>query len=190
MSRDSQEATSEPLSDEQRLAVLEKARRLERIILLVMAALLAIILASWLTWGLMSLFGEEEQAISRSELEALREQLVTLQTQVANQELQVAQLDALARNQPGPSAPGDDDRQSLQQVAMILIAQEQSFQHSLAALKNGMRDLAGMIAGSRSWLDDYNEALDKSLAESQTRVKQLQQWASDSGASPADQAAP
>ncbi|MNG28117.1 hypothetical protein D3C84_1133340 [compost metagenome] len=42
-----------------------------------------------------------------------------------------------------------------------------------------MRDLAGMIAGSRSWLDDYNEALDKSLAESQARVEQLQQWATD-----------
>lgn len=179
MSRDSQEATSEPLSDAQRLALLEKDRRLNRIILLVVVALLAIVLASWLTWGFMSLFGEEEQAPSRSQVEALQKQLVTLETQVASQQLQVAQLETLARNKPGPTAANGDSRESLQQVARMLIAQEQSFQHSLAALKNGMRDLAGMIAGSRSWLDDYNEALDKSLAESQARVEQLQQWATD-----------
>jgi hypothetical protein len=39
-----------------------------------------------------------------------------------------------------------------------------------------MRDLAGMIAGSRSWLEDYQEALDKPLNESRARVKELQQW--------------
>ncbi|NQD96745.1 hypothetical protein HP532_29220, partial [Pseudomonas sp. CrR25] len=65
---------------------------------------------------------------------------------------------------------------ALQQVGAVLIAQEQSFQRSLVALKHGMRDLAGMIAGSRSWLADYNEALDKSLSESQERSKHLQQW--------------
>jgi hypothetical protein len=43
-------------------------------------------------------------------------------------------------------------------------------------LKNGRRDLAGMIAGSRSWLSDYQEALDKQLGESQQREKDLQQW--------------
>lgn len=185
MSSDSQEATSTPLSDEQRLALLEKDRRFDRIILLVMAALLAILLASWLTWGFMSFFGEEEDAIGSSQLEALQKQLATLETQVANQELQLTRLDSMARSQPGPSAPNGDNRELLQQLAGILITQEQGFQHSLAALKSGMRDLAGMIAGSRSWLDDYNEALDKSLAESQARVKQQQQWASNGGATTA-----
>jgi hypothetical protein len=185
MSSDSQEATSAPLSDEQRLALLEKDRRLDRIILLVMAALLAILLASWLTWGLMGFLGEEEEAIGSSQVEALQKQLVTLETQVANQELQWARLDSVARSQPGPSAPNGDNRESRQQLAGILLAQEQSFQHSLAALKTGMRDLAGMIAGSRSWLADYNEALDKSLAESQARERKLQQWASNGGAATA-----
>ena len=58
-------------------------------------------------------------------------------------------------------------------VARTLIGQEQSYQKTIAALKNGMRDLAGMIAGSRSWLSDYQEALDKQVGESQARAQRL-----------------
>lgn len=182
MRSDKQEPASDPLSDEQRLALLEKQRRFDRLLLWAMTALLAMILASWLTWGLMGMFGEQQEAIGNSQIEALQDRLTALQAQLASQELQLARLDAMAQDEPAPAAAGDDKRESLQRLARILTAQEQSFQRSLAALRTGMRDLAGMIAGSRSWLADYNEALDKTLAESQARERELQQWASDGGA--------
>ncbi|MNG39775.1 hypothetical protein D3C84_1280370 [compost metagenome] len=67
-------------------------------------------------------------------------------------------------------------------MATTLIGQEQSYQKTIVALKNGMRDLAGMIAGSRSWLEDYEADLNKPLAESQARTKALQQWSTGKAA--------
>ncbi len=63
-------------------------------------------------------------------------------------------------------------------MGRTLLGQEQSYQQSLAALKNGMRDLADMVPGSRSWLDDYNEEIDKAVNASMQRVKAIQQWGS------------
>jgi hypothetical protein len=85
----------------------------------------------------------------------------------------------LPASTPGATTPSGeryDDRELRRQLAKTLIGQEQGFQQSLVALKTGMRDLAGMIAGSRSWLSFYQEALDKPLAGSNARVKELQQW--------------
>ncbi|HSC83413.1 MAG TPA: hypothetical protein VLC30_07310, partial [Pseudomonas sp.] len=78
---------------------------------------------------------------------------------------------------PIAAAPSGPDRATVKQLANVLIGQEQNYQQSITALKNGMRDLAGMIAGSRSWLEDYEADLNKPLGESQARVKALQQWA-------------
>ena len=69
-------------------------------------------------------------------------------------------------------------------LARTLIGQERSYQSSIAALKLGMRDLAGMIAGSRSWLEDYEAELNKPLAESQARIKALQRWSEGKPPSP------
>ena len=194
MSNEPQERSGEPISAEQRLELLEKGRRLDRILLFILATVLAMTLASWLTIGLLSPSGEQDASIGASQILGLQEQTATLQRQVAELEQQVSQQDhQLSSLQSGKAAvtlSSGDNRALQQQVAHTLIGQEQSFQHSLAALKNGMRDLAGMIAGSRSWLSDYQEALDRQLGESQARVQQLQQWASDSSESPAETAAP
>ena len=194
MSNEPQESSGEPISAEQRLELLEKGRRLDRILLFILATVLAMTLASWLTIGLFSPSSEQDASIGASQLLGVQEQTATLQRQVAELEQQVSQhgnqLSSLQSGKPAVTLSSGDNRAVLQQVAHTLIGQEQSFQHSLAALKNGMRDLAGMIAGSRSWLSDYQEALDRQLGESQARVQQLQQWASDSSESPAETAAP
>lgn len=194
MSNDPQESSGEPISAEQRLELLEKGRRLDRILLFILAAVLAMTLASWLTIALLSPSSEQDASLGASQLQGLQEQTAILQTQLAALEEHVArqdkQLSTLQSDKPAVTLTSGDNRAVQQQVANTLIGQEQSFQRSLAALKNGMRDLAGMIVGSRSWLSDYNEALDKTLAESQARTQQLQQWASDSSGSPAATAAP
>lgn len=194
MSNEPEESSGEPISAEQRLELLEKGRRLDRILLFILAAVLAMTLASWLTIGLLSPSGEQDASPGAEQLQSLQEQTAALHTQVAELEQRLSQqgdqLSTLQSSKPAVTLTNGDNRAVLQQVAQTLIGQEQSFQKSLAALKNGMRDLAGMIAGSRSWLSDYQEALDKQLAESQARAQQLQQWASDSSDSPAATAAP
>ena len=189
MSNDPQESSGEPISAEQRLALLEKGRRLDRILLFILAAVLTMTLVSWLTIGLLGQSGEQAENGDATQILSLQEQASALQKQVAELEQQVAQqgqqLSSLHSSKPVAPLSSGDNRAVQQQVAHTLIGQEQSFQHSLAALKNGMRDLAGMIAGSRSWLSDYQEALDKQVGASQARAQRLQQWASDSSDSPA-----
>jgi chromosome segregation ATPase len=194
MSNDPQESSGEPISAEQRLELLEKGRRLDRILLFILAAVLAMTLASWLTIGVLGQSGEQEENSGAKQILSVQEQAIALQKQLAALEQQVAQqgqqLSILQSSKPAAPLSSGDNRAVQQQVAQTLIDQEQSFQHSLGALKNGMRDLAGMIAGSRSWLSDYQEALDKQVGESQARAQRLQQWASDSSDSPEDTAAP
>ena len=55
----------------------------------------------------------------------------------------------------------------------ILLEQEQSYQTHLTALKQGMRDLAKMTPGSRTWLEMYDEQMDFALEESRQRVQEL-----------------
>ena len=189
MSNDLQESSGEPISAEQRLESLEKGRRLDRILLFVLAAVLAMTLTSWLTIGLLGQPGGQEENGDAERIQSLQKQATALQKQLAVLEQHVAQqgqqLSALQSSKPATPLSSGDNRAVQQQVAQTLIGQEQSFQHSLGALKNGMRDLAGMIAGSRSWLSDYQEALDRQVSASQTRAQHLQQWVSDSSDSPA-----
>ena len=179
MSSETREESSEVVSDEQRLGVLEKGQKLDRIILFALTAVLVVVLASWLTSGLMSILSEEEASISASQVEAMQAKTLALEQQVAELQQQLSEQSALLTTlqnrtaaEPAQMASGDNFELT-KQLTETLIGQEQSFQQSLSALKAGMRDLAGMIAGSRSWLADYNEALDKQLAASQARVKQL-----------------
>lgn len=55
----------------------------------------------------------------------------------------------------------------------LMIEQEQSYQVHLTALKNGMRDMAHMVPGSRTWLEIYSEQMDAALAQSKARARKL-----------------
>lgn len=190
MSKDSEAGIHEILSDLQRIELLEKSAKLNRLLIYALGGGLLLALLGLLLLGLLG-GGEEaaEQGASQASVAALEKKLVSLDQQVATlkQQAQNQQklFDLLKGGLPAPvvspapaagAAPGTADRATVQQVAKTLIGQERNYQETLAALKLGMRDLAGMIAGSRSWLEDYQEALDKPLNESRARVKQLQQW--------------
>jgi hypothetical protein len=183
-----------PLSDEQRLALLEKGRRVDRILLIGLAAVLVMVLASWLTSVLVGPLGESEERADALLIQSLEQRQQALESRIVVLEQQAGQLAATASHSGAPAAPVVDSPDAISQVARTLIGQEQSYQTSLVALKTGMGELAGMIAGSRSWLDHYNEVLAKPLAESQARVKELQQWRAglelSSAATPAAPGAP
>ena len=65
----------------------------------------------------------------------------------------------------------------IMQVTRILLGQEADMQQVLINQQNSMRDLANMVPGSRSWLEDYKESTNKLLANSKARAIELQRWA-------------
>lgn len=177
-----------PASDEERLAKLEKANRLNRILIFALAMLLFIILSSLATSAVVKMLADEPPPFDPQAFAALQQRAEQLETELntlkEDQKRQDALLKLAATPPPPPPAAAAAPAAPVQDIAALklmgrtLLGQEQSYQQSLQTLKNGMRDLADMIPGSRSWLDDYNEEIDKAVNASQQRVKAIQQWGS------------
>lgn len=178
-----------PASDEERLARLEKANRFNRILIFALALLLFIILSSLATSAVVKMLADEPPPFDPEAFAALQQHAEELEKQVTalkeDQKRQDALLKLAAAPPPpppaavaAPAAPPAQDIAALKLMGRTLLGQEQSYQQSLQALKNGMRDLADMIPGSRSWLDDYNQEIDKAVSASVQRTKAIQQWGS------------
>ena len=179
-----EESSDAPLSEEQRIEQLEGEEQINRRGLWVLAAVMAVLIVLWLIGSLISFLREDpqeallariaqlEQRAQQSEqaLSALSQQLAKQDEQLAN--LRIGQFTGLN--------PAIDDKTTLGRVALLLTTQEQDYQGALLSLKTGMRDLANMLPGSRSWLSDYNEALDQALNHSRTRLAQINQWLEES----------
>ena len=184
-----------PLGNDERLAQLEKAGKLNRLLIFGLAGAL---LLNLIAWVLVAILGgqaepaEQEQAAlaSLASVEALQKEVAALQLQVAPLQQQIkdqqhlilmqAQQQQQAASEPAAAQPDADSREqqreNIRMVARTLIGQENNYQHTLGALKQGMQELANMTPGSRSWLDFYTRSLNKPLADSQARVKALQSW--------------
>lgn len=190
-----EDASAEPGD---RLAALEKAIGLNRLLLLVVAGLILTMLASWLTLGILQYGSEQVSEPDPALLELNRQfdaqsaRLQALEERLAQQQTLLDGLAGQLQARALPQTAGSADESALrQQIARTLIGQEEALQQTLAALKLGMQDLAGMISGSRSWLEDYREALDRPLVQSRARIKELQQWsATPESAEPAAERAP
>lgn len=190
-------AAAEVIDDLQRIELLEKAGKLNRLLIYALGGVLALVLLTGLSVALFAP-GDAKQAEkphpSEANSQALQKEVGALQLQVDSlqkqlqdqQKLLLLQQKAALTPAPAPAAPqtSSRDRETLQMLARTLIGQERSYQSSIAALKLGMRDLAGMIAGSRSWLEDYEAELNKPLAERQARIKALQRWSEGKPPSP------
>lgn len=170
---------------EEHLARVEKTVAMNRLLLIVVAGLILTMLASWLTLGIVSFVSDDEEASAAPEIALLGQQLAQLEQRLQQQQMlldqQQTQLQAQTAllEQMAAPAPLSGDPELRQQLARSLIGQEQGLQQTLLGLKSGMHDLAGMIAGSRSWLEHYQEALNKPLAESRARVEELRRWSGE-----------
>lgn len=177
-----------PDSDEERLDRLEKANRLNRILIFALALLLFIVLSSLATAAVVKMLADEPPPFDPQAFAALQHRAEELEKELTGLKQDQTRQDALLKlataplpptsAAAAPAASPSQDIAALQLMSRTLLGQEQSFQQSLQALKSGMRDLADMIPGSRSWLDDYNEELDKAVNASVQRTKALQQWGS------------
>lgn len=152
----------EPLSDEQRISLLEKRVGKNRTVITVVALTMLVILSVSFTVLLLKLLRVDEPYASSSSFEEQKLIIQTLRTELEDQERAIESLSLTYKQS---------------QAAMFqqtLIEQEQSYQEFLSTLKLGMFDLAKMVQGSRTWLDVYNDKIDGVQDLSELREKKLQ----------------
>ena len=183
MSKDNEAGTSEPLSDAERLQALEKSSKLSRLILYGVAGVVVLMLVVLLAVQVSGLLADDPSKAAAEQISQLEKQVHGLKGKISELQGQVQKQGAqLALQQSGnltgilkPAAT--EDPGTVGQLAKTLQGQENDFQQVILTLQVGMRDLAYMLPGSRTWLDYYTETLNKSLATSKARTLELQQWA-------------
>lgn len=184
-------------SDQQRLDQLERAGKLDRLLIYALAGALLLNLLGWIVvaaLGGSAELDEETQAAlaSRASVELLQKEVAALQLQISPLQqqlkdqqkliLMLSQQQRQPATQDEPPQAADTrerDQENVRMLARTLIGQERNYQQTLVALKEGMRELAGMTPGSRSWLDYYEESLAKPMADSQARIKALEKWSGE-----------
>ena len=183
MSKDNEAGAVEPLSDAERLQVLEKSSKLSRLILYGVAGVVVLMLVVLLAVQVSGLLADDPSKAAAEQISQLEKQVHGLKGEISELQGQVQKQGAqLALQQSGnltgilkPAAT--EDPGTVGQLAKTLQGQENDFQQVILTLQVGMRDLAYMLPGSRTWLDYYTETLNKSLATSKARTLELQQWA-------------
>ena len=183
MSKDNEAGTVEPLSDAERLQALEKSSKLSRLILYGVAGVVVLMLVVLLAVQVSGLLADDPNKTAAEQISQLEKQVHGLKGEISELQGQVQKQGAqLALQQSGnltgilkPAAT--EDPGTVGQLAKTLQGQENDFQQVILTLQVGMRDLAYMLPGSRTWLDYYTETLNKSLATSKARTLELQQWA-------------
>lgn len=195
MSDDSAAPAIEVLTEQERIEQLERAGKLNRMLIFGLAGALVVNLIAWVLVAFLSgpdTPDVEDQAAlaSLASVEALQKEIGALQLLIAPLQQQIKDqqklilLQAQQKSIPPSEAqapevaavPREQGRENVRMVARTLIGQEYNYQQTLNSLRDGMRELANMTPGSRSWLDFYTESLAKPMADSQARVKALQAW--------------
>lgn len=166
-SRDA-ESAEEEMTESQRLTLLERAMNLNRVFLVLLALLIIISLSVTITVTIVSLMGTDETPALKAEVDALRQEVDSLlqDNKALNARLAVItdELPRLRSTLQNSSAPT---------FQRLLVEQEESYQEFIRGVKEGMYDLARMVPGSRTWLELYNERMDRALQLSQERQRQL-----------------
>lgn len=183
MSKDNEAGTPEPLSDAERLQALEKSSTLSRLILYGVAGVVVLMLVVLLAVQVSGLLADDPNKAAAEQISQLEKQVKGLKGDISELQGQVQKQGAqLALQQSGNLAgilkpAATEDPGTVGQLAKTLQGQENDFQQVILTLQVGMRDLAYMLPGSRTWLEYYTETLNKSLATSKARTLELQQWA-------------
>jgi hypothetical protein len=183
MSKDNEAGAVEPLSDAERLQALEKSSKLSRLILYGVAGVVVLMLVVLLAVQVSGLLADDPSKAAAEQISQLEKQVHGLKGEISELQGQVQKQRAhLALQQSGHLAgilkpAATEDPGTVGQLAKTLQGQENDFQQVILTLQVGMRDLAYMLPGSRTWLDYYTETLNKSLATSKARTLELQQWA-------------
>jgi hypothetical protein len=189
MSNQVQDAVASPLSEDERLQLLTIAGKRNRRFILALAGLLGGLMLLLIGFNLYSLMSRADE----SRIDALEQQVLQLEQQLAVQQVALTNQEKLLVSQQAATLSGvfaqAENPDSIAQVSAVLRAQERDYQQVMQGLKVGMRDLANMLPGSRSWLADYNEIIDRAEFNSQKRSEAIQLW-SDEARQPVPAAKP
>jgi alanyl-tRNA synthetase len=185
MKSEAEPSSDAVLSDAERLQLLEKASKLNRLIIAGVAAVVLIIVLVTVIVQTVNLMRSDPADQTAEQIDGLNKQLHSVQAEVAELKDQLQQQEAkiahVAQQQTGNLAgilKPTQDPGTVEQLAKTLLGQEKDFQQVVLTLQVGMRDLAYMLPGSRTWLEYYTESLNKSVATSKVRSTEIQQWAS------------
>lgn len=174
-----EEAAETPeLSDSERIVLLENRVAFHRILVVVLGALTVILLSSVIT-GVIVLNAQ----ISRIEVPETGEE--TAGAPVSSSQLGKDQLslkkeqEALAKRlaeiETALAAQGTiENIEQVRAMAQILRDQENAYRTVMLSLRAGMRDLSRMVPGSRVWLEEYEERMNRSITGSREREGRLQ----------------
>lgn len=177
------------ISEGQRLQLLTAAGKRNRLFIIGVAGLLGTLMLISAGLNIYSLF----RADDAPRIEALEQQVLTLEQRLSVQQTALSNLEALLASQQASQLTGLFERaenpDSIVQVSKVLQAQERDYQQVMQGLKVGMRDLANMLPGSRSWLADYQEVIDRAQLNSRKRSEEIQAW-SDKALQPIPAAKP
>jgi hypothetical protein len=188
MKSQAEEVEGGSLSEEQRLQLLTTAGRRNRLFILGLAAVLGSLMLLSAGLNLYSLLGSADD----TRLLALEQQIKRLEQQVATQQSTLQHQEELLASHQATRLTGLFERvenpDSIAQVSKVLQAQERDYQAVMQGLKAGMRDLANMLPGSRSWLADYDEVIERAQHSSRARAEAIQAWSDKASEAPAEPA--
>ncbi len=169
MADDKDNDAPEPLSEEQRIAQLEKKMGTSKMILFAIALFLIIIISVSITAVSLFVF-KDNDAASKETITALQSELETLNQKLSDMDARLIEVSLTL-----PELEGRITNSSAAVMQQVLIQQEQDIQSFLTALRSATFDLAHMVPGSRAWLELYSTQIDSSVEMSEKRVEQLKQ---------------
>lgn len=136
--------------------------------LTILAAALLVALSVALSVVIMESTADKTEYATPDQLAALTDQLNQLNARLTERE---KHLDLMIKAIPAMNSKIENSSGVTMQKLML--DQEKSIQEFIKGLKSGMYDLANMIPGSRTWLEQYNDEMNKALQKSVDRTREL-----------------
>lgn len=168
------------LPDSGRMQRVEISLQFQKRVIIALCTITVILLSSFGTGALMIHRNKQAEPIAETlsseanepDQLALRKRLAMVEKDLSESRRELAELaEALQR------AEVIEQTGQVEKMNGMLQAQEQAFRTFARNLKDGMYDLSRMVAGSRTWLDEYNQRIDQALAESSAREARLKEIA-------------
>jgi len=166
------------MQEMQRLGLVEKNVKLDRMLLLFLAGLIILTIIVTVSISLVSsIYTSEGERASAAIIAELQEEITELRNDLQRTQLQLqvsgnetSELKALFENSNAPA------------LQKMMLAQEQGFQDFIRSMKDGIYDLARIVPGSRTWLQVYSDKMDTTLQLSLKRQQALRKLTVDNQA--------
>ncbi len=149
------------LSESQRLSILEETVTTNRRLLIAVLMMALIVVSVTVTMAVVRLLAPDVTYVDTRTFARVEQEVTVLKEAAIAWEQKAADMKVIL------------DSSHATAFKAMMLEQEQSYQLHLNALKEGMRDLARMVPGSRTWLEEYEEQMNTAIEQSKARMTQL-----------------